>query len=359
MKKAIVIFILLILAAGTAGYFGHIRIEPGTYGVAHSTITGTLPFPLETGRVYWLWQKLVPKTFKLTILKKEPYSVKVETAHPLPGSEQLSEYGDFRIGLSVVISFEIPFDTAKTLLENGVLDGFEDTLRDAVSSDMSRRVSSFLVDNLIEYTRGGRVGYDALGSLQTALDRGIRDITVRYGLEAAAWNLVFTEIPQLEIYSEALNKYITYMETVQRYREEELAQEHDFQAQVHKNDAEIDRLGKYGELITKYPDLLKFFYIEKFSDQADVLILPEDEKTGYPKMLEERDERDARPQEKPPRSEPPVLPDNTQGSTEEEVSADETVDSEPVTGEKEWEEEAIPQKKWYEHLKFWHHEKNG
>jgi len=42
MKTAIWIIVVLILIAGAVFYFGWVRIEPETFGVAHSTITGTV-----------------------------------------------------------------------------------------------------------------------------------------------------------------------------------------------------------------------------------------------------------------------------------------------------------------------------
>ena len=71
MKTAIIIIVLLIAAAGTAFYFGWVKVEPDEIGLAHSTITGTIDYPVESGRIYWFWQKLVPKTFYLYTVQKK------------------------------------------------------------------------------------------------------------------------------------------------------------------------------------------------------------------------------------------------------------------------------------------------
>jgi hypothetical protein len=63
MKKFILIFILLIIAAGVVFYFGWVNVPPGSFAIAHSTLTGTVDYPLESGEINWLWQKLVPKSF--------------------------------------------------------------------------------------------------------------------------------------------------------------------------------------------------------------------------------------------------------------------------------------------------------
>jgi len=49
---------------------------------------------------------------------------------------------------------------------------------------------------------------------------------------------------------------------------------------------ELERLRKYGELISEYPDILKFLYLEKLSEKIEVIVLPQNEKTGFPEMLE-------------------------------------------------------------------------
>jgi hypothetical protein len=62
--------------------------------------------------------------------------------------------------------------------------------------------------------------------------------------------------------------------------------ESEYLKRIKEEEFEIGRLRKYGELISEYPNILKFLYIEKLSDKIEVIVLPQDEKTGFPEMLE-------------------------------------------------------------------------
>ena len=119
MKKFILILILLIIAAGVVFYFGWVNIDPGTFGIAHSTLTGTIDYPLESGELNWVWQKLVPRSFHLYKIAKEPYSARFDLSYPLPGSEELKEYGNFTLGLTVMIQYNVDFESAAILLDRG------------------------------------------------------------------------------------------------------------------------------------------------------------------------------------------------------------------------------------------------
>ena len=77
MKKIILTIIVIIIAGGAAIYFGWISVDPGCFAIAHSTITGTVDYPLESGRFYWLWQKLILGTFHIYTVQKKPERIKM------------------------------------------------------------------------------------------------------------------------------------------------------------------------------------------------------------------------------------------------------------------------------------------
>ena len=111
-----------------------------------------------------------------------------------------------------------------------------------------------------------------------------------------------------------------------------------------EDDVEIARLKKYGELISQYPLLLKYFYIQKFGEKTRVLVLPQDESTGFPKMLdldEEAAKKESIPMEQQPSIEPEIKEEAAGGIEEEK----------PVSKEEPVEE--IKKEKWYRYLKFW------
>jgi hypothetical protein len=354
MKKAIFILILLILAGGAAVYFGWVNIEPGHFGIAHSTLTGTVPYPLESGKIHWLWQKLVPKSFHLYEVENRPRSLSLESDYYLPGSEQLQEFGSFVLVIGADLQYRIDFSAAVLLIELGLLDGFEEHLEREISATLDEVVSGFMLDNMIRFSQyDAPVRYDSLDRLEERLAGRIRDTAERFELADAEWEIAFKEIPQLALYNEALDQYFAYLEAAYRYKEEELERQSGYLARVKENELEVDRWEKYGELIRKYPELLKYFYIEKFSGQADVLVLPQNESTGFPKMLEPWEPLLSEPaphvEQPPPAAEPPAR----QERAEEVEPVEEEAERELEAQETQKEEGSEAGRKWYEMLMFW------
>jgi len=342
MKKFIFIIILLIIIAGVLAYFGWINIPQGYFGIAHSKITGTIDYPLESGRFYWLWQKLVPKSFDLYTIKKEPYRFDIQLTHSLPGSDKLKEFGNFQLKMDILVNYMIDFNSAVLLSQGGYLkkespDNFKDLFKVKVSSKTDEQLSNFILENMKQYSSQAEdLSYNLLDELIETIDSIIKGEAKKYGLKEVKVNISYGEIPQLAVYTEALKKYFNYMESVYALKEEELRSESEYQKKLKEDDVEIEKLKKYGELINLYPDMLKYFYIQKFGEKAEVFVLPQEEKSGFPKMLEK---------EKPP--EQKLIP-------EEKVLPEEKAEEDIEIG-KEKEETPAEKEKWYELLKFWRH----
>jgi len=366
MKKAIFIFILLVIAAGVVLYFGWVNIKPGFFGIAHSTLTGTVEYPLESGKIHWLWQKLIPKSFHLYVVERKPIIQSFTTTHSLPGSEQLAEFGKFDLTLQTDIQYSIEYDAALKLIENGLYEEFEDHFTQLVSTRVDEAVTGFVLDNMTRYSQYDQeISYSMLGRLEKSIDGSITDIVRDNALVDASWSITYIEIPQIELYNDALERYFSHLETVYRFKEEELDRESENLALMNEHDLEIDRWEKYGELIQKYPDLLKFFYIEKFSEQADVLVLPQNERTGFPKMLEPW-ELLSRTAPKPTETPSPSTKDEEnsdlqdQDQYEEASSPQDSVETEerilPESKSRELsEQDSVSQddRTWYDKLMFW------
>jgi hypothetical protein len=360
MKKAIVIFILLVIAAGTALYFGWVNVKPGFFGIAHSTLTGTVDYPLESGKIHWFWQKLIPKSFHLYMVERKPVNQSFITTHSLPGSQQLDEFGTFNLTIQTDIQYRVEYETARMLIERGLYEGFDDYFAGIISTRVNEAVAGFVLDKMMlhsEYDEA--ISYGMLDRLEKSIDDGIMKAAREYELADASWSITYVEIPQIDLYNDALERYFSHLEKVYRFKEEELDRESEQLALVSEYDMEIERWERYGELIKKYPELLKFFYIEKFSAQADVLVIPQNEQTGFPKMLEPWEflSRTApktvqTPETKEDKQAPvPEAEEETPSTTEQTETLEE-----PEPGTREYSDqdtETPDDRTWYEKLMFW------
>lgn len=342
MKKAILILVLLILAAGVCFYFGWVNVQPGTFYLAHSTLTGTVDYPLESGRLYWLWQKLVPKSFHLYELKTEPYTARFDFTLPLPGSEILEEYGRFSLDGSVQVEYNVDFDTALNLLENGIIDGFEAHIERGLSARTQDTLTAYLLDTLADTTLMiQRLGYGSVERLRDILAKEIGEYATGYGLYDVRPHITFGTLPQIETYKKALTSYLEFMEGLNAEKAEYSRREWKQKMRLAEEDMEIERLRKYGELIAEYPSLLKYLYITQLNNKVRVLVLPEDKSSGFPMMLES--DR--------PRVEKELLPPVFDEEVEEPSSSGTISDEESFPEEMETAEETdIP---WYQYLMFW------
>jgi hypothetical protein len=371
MKKAITIFILLLIAAGVVLYFGWVNVKPGFFGIAHSTLTGTVEYALESGKIHWFWQKLIPKSFHLYMVERKPVMQSFITTHPLPGSEQLAEFGNFNLTIQIDVQYSIEYEAALKLIERGLFEEFEEHFAHLMSTRVDEVVAAFMLDNMTRHSQYDEdIGYGTLSRLEKSIEGSITHIAREYELVNTSWSIIYVEIPQMELYNNALGRYFSHLEKVYRFKEKELDRESENLALMKEYDMEIDRWERYGELIQKYPELLKFFYIEKFSEQADVLVLPQNESTGFPKMLEPWElmsRTPSKPMEKPssPIEEDDAAVSRTEVPRDEESAEASARDSEqakeadlPETGAGDFSEQdssSEDEHVWYEKLMFWKH----
>jgi hypothetical protein len=342
MKKIILAIIILILATGAVLYYGWINVEPGYFAIAHSTITGTVDYPLESGRFNWLWEKLIPGNLYIYMVQKNPERIKIEITQPLPGSDQLQKFGRFNIGVITSIEYIMDFNLAKKLVADGLLVNFRENLTEQLSTRLKEALSNF-ISMLMTRSSSGDLPIDhaKLERLKDELGKSIVDTVKSNKLQSISYSIAYSELPQPEAYARAVEHYQSYIDTAYTMQQEELRREFEDRRRIAEHDIEIDRWKKYAELISKYPEMLKLFYIEKLEGQIDVLVLPENEMTGFPRFLEHEYLKRLTPQE-PFQEKPEVQP------TEPEKKEVEPPKPSPLP-----EIERPKERKWYEQLMFW------
>lgn len=365
MKKFILILILLILAAGAGAYFGWVNVPPGSFGVAHSTLTGTVPHPLESGRFHWFWQKLLPANFRVYLVSREPRTAEARAEQELPGARELRQYGTFTIEARVSLRYALDYQAARHLIEQDLFDGFHDRLAGVMESRVRDTLSSFVTENLIRSARAQeQVGYDQIDRLQRRLEDAARETARSYRLQDAEVRVSFPRVPQLVVYNRAVGAYFDHLDALAARERERLQQEAEKQARIGEVELEIERWERYGRLLARYPDLLKYFYIQKLSEQAEVVVIPEDRYTGFPRMLEPEYPRRQPPAEQPPAEQ---APPGGEEAAPEQAPREQPPEAAPAgPPPEEPGEEARPApggpgeeegegRRWYESLMFWRH----
>ncbi|MFW6181003.1 MAG: hypothetical protein ACOC8N_04575 [Spirochaetota bacterium] len=354
MKKLILILILLILAAGAGAYFGWVNVPPGSFGVAHSNLTGTVAYPLESGRFHWFWQKLLPANFRVYLVSREPREAAARAEQELPGARELRQYGTFTVEARVSLRYALDYQAARHLIEQDLFEGFHDRLTGAMESRVRDTLSSFVTENLVRSARAGEeVGYDQIDRLQRRLEDAARETARAYRLQNTEVGVSFPRLPRLEVYNRAVGAYFDHIEDLARQERERLQQEAEKQARIGEVEMEMERWERYGRLLARYPHLLKYFYIQKLSEQARVVVVPEDRYTGFPRLLEPEYPSRQPPGEAAPEQAPREPP------AEQEPSGEAAPAGPPAPEERAEEARPAPEEptgeegRWYESLMFW------
>jgi hypothetical protein len=265
MKKFIVFFILLLGLGGTGFYFGWIQLEVPVQsrGVIFTKTGGWEEKPIEPGAFTWRWEKLIPGNFTLYLYPDKVYTAEIEADGSLPSAEVYSMFLDgnpsFRYSIRVSVSCRVKAEYFPVLArDQGVLpEGLEEWLisvRTGIRAKTSAAVAAW-------FEKSSEASLPA-GTAEKEIIRTIGDsVTADYPfLELAGIAPGQISLPDTALYAKARELYLERADG----RKESLRQNaRDVAARGLQEEARIESLKKYGELLTQYPVLLDFLRIEK------------------------------------------------------------------------------------------------
>jgi hypothetical protein len=266
MKKALVTLIVLVVLGGVIFYFGWVQIRlPGEACAVIFTRTGgfdrkvTMP-----GSFSWRWERLIPRNLTVYSYSLAPYRARVEVRQPLPSAELYSavlpDRPDFSIRAVVDLQFALRPESLPGLL----------------------RDERLYPEALPEYYRGAA---DALGAALAELAAGpapdaslaalsreaLTGELARRFPHLAILDLQLHELqrPDAGLYELARSSYhslVSSRDLAREAAESALAGERARAALVREREsASLASLAAYGELLNKYPVLLKAMYVQNLT----------------------------------------------------------------------------------------------
>ncbi|MFP4429825.1 MAG: hypothetical protein ACLFPV_01095 [Spirochaetaceae bacterium] len=259
MRKAIVILIVLILAGGTAFYFGWVqfRLPPGTVGVVFTKTSGWDSEVIDAGEFSWRWEALLPTNLTLHMVDIDPVTVGVSSTGNLPSGPL---YGGFLEG-SPTFEYEVRFDVTyrinpeelPRLLEEGVVEGSDvadwyDSMNDSIEAEALELVSEAM-ESVSETSAGERVSLFA-ESMEERLVGAVPDAEIVSVLPRRI------SLPDIGLYREARELYLGAMEVRGEAIEEAMASA---STEEVFEEARLATLRRYGEVLSEYPVLLEYF----------------------------------------------------------------------------------------------------
>jgi hypothetical protein len=262
MKKALGFFIVLIILAGAAFFFGWAQLPapPGSYGALRSKTHGMDPAVIRAGEFRWVWYKLIPTNTETLIFAPNRVSVPVSVSGTLPLAETYAEKtgitADFSYAIEADLSFSVKPDSLPSLaLTRGVTD--QAALEDYEKS-LAREIDFFARERLAAYAAQDQLsgGPEPYGGLRAASARLEGEIGRAFpDVENLSYVIHNARMPDFALYATARSLYADYLKLRKELLEGGIAEraEQSFNEQLR-----FAELEKYGELLTKYPVLLQY-----------------------------------------------------------------------------------------------------
>jgi hypothetical protein len=263
MKKTLVTLVLFLIIGGVVFFSGWVQMDvpAGSWGVLRSRTHGTDGAVIREGKFRWVWYKLIPRNVTLTVFGINEQSISIEETGILPSGDIYSAMAglktDFSYKLSVTVSYRLKGESLPALADRENLLTQEDL--DAYTEKLSGEIEN--------HVRGLLWAY---GENEKALLEARQTGTIR-GLETALGSAFpDTETMRCTVKTLRFPDFILYGEVRGLYRDYLAAQRSDLRgtvtimaAEAVRNRRRFEELTSYGELLTKYPVLLKYLALEK------------------------------------------------------------------------------------------------
>jgi hypothetical protein len=263
MKKFLGVLAILILLGGAAFFFGwaQLQVPAGSLGIIRSKTQGVDPRPVREGEFRWIWYKLIPTNVTIEVYTPQRIARAFRGAGSLPSGDTYAALGGIKENFSWEIAGELSFtiksDAFPGLAAGGYIAG-EDGLR-TYEESLGRRVEAALLKEIGSYG-GDQEAVEALitggsaGELQTRVIREFQEI------EDLTVTVHTLRYPDFALYNSAKKLYGEYLDR----RRLTLEGDTDREAEARiKSRLRFDELSAYGELLTKYPILLRYLAMER------------------------------------------------------------------------------------------------
>ena len=263
MKKFLIILLILI-AAGAAGFFAgwtQFAVPVGSYGVMRSKSHGLETKTIMPGIPAWVWYKLIPTNVKISVFTTVLRSVSFNTEGILPLSNVYTGFtglkADFDYAIEAVLHYKLnpkslpEFVSKHNIFTQDELEVYLGTLDESIEMFVVSRLGDFAGGESIIKTLESDEGEKAwLGMLSAEFPF--------FEWERAIFYL--KKEPDFELYAEAKSLYVQYLDRQREILWDETA----LQAGGRViSQFRLDELEKYGEMLTRYPILLDFLKIEQ------------------------------------------------------------------------------------------------
>jgi hypothetical protein len=264
MKKFFITLIILIIIAGAAFMFGwaQFSVPPGKYGVIYSKTHGLDQKPVQSGEFRWIWYKLIPTNVKISVFSLEQNTYPVDFSSSLPSGETYVSFigltnADFSWNLKGELSFKldpqmlIPVVSKNNLINQNDLDAYLQSVAQNIEVLLLRFLSSQGTDSeRLEQLMSGTPDAELESEIKVNFPE-ICDFSIK--IKSAKY-------PDFVLYRQLRSIYENYLSKQREYAISSFGKKMENYMEIQLR---VEKLERYGELLTKYPILLEYLAIEK------------------------------------------------------------------------------------------------
>ncbi len=270
MRGAIVTLVILVILAGVVFYFGWVQIllPPETYAVIFTKTGGYDRHVTEPGKFTWRWERLIPTNMTIYRFDLHPQTEKVSFDTQLPSadlySSVLPDKPSFTLQGQIQMQLRIKPQSLPRLVAQEKLT--PETLSQYYGQ-VSQQAAGYVRQQALEAGAGlaGNSGWQK--QLEQSLAGQFSD------LEVLSLEVQDLAVPDLQLYRLARDSYQSLVAARDEARNAAAArvaqEQQSVQAQQAQQAEVLKTLGQYGELLTKYPVLLKAMYIDKLAGNKE------------------------------------------------------------------------------------------
>jgi hypothetical protein len=263
MKKLLILLILLLIIGGVVFFFGWIQIliPPGCYAVIHTKTGGYEEKVIPAGVFAWRIERLLPTNMTIYLFRVEPREVETtEIQGTLPSGDVYSAFLDgnpdfsFRLKASVLVSLNTEV-LPSLVAEEGLKPETLDEWYEIKVASVLQRLASDIRENA---GRISEVGYFEHLKDRLALDPEFASLKIE---RIVPMELI---LPDQDLYNEAKRQYLSLAK----------ARETKDIVSIQQEKSNLKVLKEYAELLTQYPVLLKYLYLQNLKGKnLDILNL--------------------------------------------------------------------------------------
>lgn len=253
--------IILVLAAGTAFYFGYtpLHLKKDTIGVFISKTNGVSNNPVVPGKFQWNWQALIPTNSSLRCFTNKPYTYKTTKSGELPGGDVYSkvhkENPSFKY--SFTVSMELRAEPSQIVELVKESDIATDSDLNAKYLELSENLADKINLRVLRFYTG--TPGDKLIDLDAIADDVARTFS-ETGFTLNSLVISNAKLPDYKLYTTAKQLYDTYMADVQT----QIMKLSEGQAkEIAENTKNLNKLEKFGKVLKNYSELTELLKSSK------------------------------------------------------------------------------------------------